>query len=861
MADFLENNAIAQNQGQQEQSPGLQQTQQYPNLGTIAQMSNVQASQSSLQAMQRQQGMQGGVMGNSIGNMTPHMAQILATRKAYDPAMLNRQLGLLYHARKQQQQNGATNFPQQGPSFNTGMFPPKADDVRAASQNQQQMPTSAGYTNQQHLQHALQQFVTKDGRNLTPDEIRMKALQLKTDIAAEKMQLARMPKNLPPEAAVIFRNKIAHIQQRELVYNRIAAAQAQMVANHQAAQASQSPVAPAMSDGHIQGQSNSLGFPNISQQQQQQQAGQQHMQPNPNWMSQMNNNGGLGNQMAGNGMVSAQVSNMPQQGVQIQTPHQQMSSPFHSSLVQSQQSTPVPRSGPTPQQQQHQQQMMQALFQQQNNQTFPQPTPNGLLLPDQARVGQQMSDLEAQEDQRPDHPRFPTLSRPKFMEMFKGWYGREGSQPDPRILQIEDQVIRMGGSVAVRRHELWPVIAAKMGLMQVNGSEQSRMQIANHIKLVHEQLLEAFELSVTQALMKQQMQPSSQQPMNQPGAQILQQSGITPTQQSLQILRMANTPVDVMRSQGWPEQFIMQVETHRPALQQQLYHIQMRQRIELLQQQQQQQQSPNQQQARMALQNSPSMQPQTAASNGLGQPGMASRTVRNPGQFATFPNLVRPSPEMIRSANFFITQQKEDVSRQRSVTHLDVRSVSEAERPTFNMAFDNLCRSIAELDKILPIYYALITDHESTKGIVSMIDLVERQRQLLQSPTPVFITDLQMVRQVQGAANEIRIRFAAALRQLQQQQEAMRARPTNMQPPPGDSGIMQQVGMQPCYAMNSMTGTVRPSAAHQQPPQLLPQNQAPPPRQLPPALPPSVIQAKPERMLTTSSNTAESTCM
>ncbi|KAH8112850.1 hypothetical protein DFH11DRAFT_1878838 [Phellopilus nigrolimitatus] len=112
------------------------------------------------------------------------------------------------------------------------------------------------------------------------------------------------------------------------------------------------------------------------------------------------------------------------------------------------------------------------------------------------------------------------------------------------------------------------------------------------------------------------------------------------------------------------------------------------------------------------------------------------------------------------------------------------------ERPTSNMAFENLCSSIAELHKILPMYHAIFTDHESTKGIVSMIDM-----------------------------------------------EAMRARPTNMQPSPVDSGMMPQVGMQSGYTMYPMAEVIPP--AHRL----------------------SSIQGKPKGILAASSNTAKAAKM
>lgn len=270
MADLLRSQAAlsqAQNhqQSQQQQPPQLQQAQQFPNMGGIAQMGNAVPGQALL-AMQRQQGMQGGPMGGVPNpQLPPQMAQLLAQRNGVtNPAMIqmNRQINLLNRAQKQQPQNGPTTFGQAGPSFGgqqnfpfpPNVFPPKPDEGPIGpTQGAQQFPVSAGSINgfpqsqgfpNEILQRALR---NADGRPLTLEELRIKAAQLRRVIDAERRLLENMPKPTTQETLQAFREKQREIQTREFIFAKIAE-HVRMMGSQQGAPPSQQPGPPNATD-------------------------------------------------------------------------------------------------------------------------------------------------------------------------------------------------------------------------------------------------------------------------------------------------------------------------------------------------------------------------------------------------------------------------------------------------------------------------------------------------------------------------------------------------------------------------------------------------------------------------------------
>ena len=131
------------------------------------------------------------------------------------------------------------------------------------------------------------------------------------------------------------------------------------------------------------------------------------------------------------------------------------------------------------------------------------------------------------------------------------------------------------GLLQVRRHDLWNVIAAKMGWTPPMIAESGRTpgQIAEQFKSVYEQLLESFEqtymaVARRQSLAVPQQQAAEQQVgPNQADAGPNQRPRQLSAQQMLHMIKLAHVPVDQLRAARYPENLIRQIEQNRTALQ------------------------------------------------------------------------------------------------------------------------------------------------------------------------------------------------------------------------------------------------------------------------------------------------------
>lgn len=174
-------------------------------------------------------------------------------------------------------------------------------------------------------------------------------------------------------------------------------------------------------------------------------AQQSQLPPNAGWVAQENRvNGNAPGPISTPNMANAQPGNgQPQLST----------SPFHPSVGQRQQTTPVPRLGPTPQQQQ---QAMEALLRQ--NHPSPQrgPTPAASV---QNRPPQSMQPFDHADGQRVGMGSLPSLDRAKFEEIIKQWWQQNNINVEERMLAVGDrridlydlyvEVTRLGGAVAV----------------------------------------------------------------------------------------------------------------------------------------------------------------------------------------------------------------------------------------------------------------------------------------------------------------------------------------------------------------------------------------------------------------------------
>ncbi|EJD06618.1 uncharacterized protein FOMMEDRAFT_138512 [Fomitiporia mediterranea MF3/22] len=929
MAELLRSQALSQTQNQQQQPqqsspPQLQQAQQFPNLGGTAQMNNGLPTQNPMFAMQRQPS--GGMGGLQNTQFTPQMAQMLAAQRngITNPAMIqmNRQLGLLNRAQKQQPQNGPANFGQTNPPFGgqqnlsqlpfqAGMFPPKPDDGRiSAPLGQQQFSTppggqnglvpASGMPSTGDVGHLIR---SADGRLLTFDEIRVKVMQLKRMIDAEKNELTAVPAPNTQETMMAFREKKIALDHKEKLLAGLMEYAKQLANRQRLQQQQQQQQAQAISsnnDGQNQGASSSMGFPNASHQQQ---TGQPLVQPNQNWMPHPNN---AVNALPGNPPLIHGAS----QSGQGQGPHQQMQpSLIHQQQHQHQQA-PVPRSAPTPQQQQ----MLQA-FLQNNGQASP-PSSGSAPPSAQSNLGQPVSTLDGQGgQQRPAAMSFPPFARDKFLGIMREWWRRSGMNPDPRLLaignrqidlhQLHTEVLQYGGVVNVNRHSLWNVIAAKMGWNPTSLSEAGRTQeqVDEQLKTVYEQLLETFELTYMSATMKQSFtsQPNQnadpQGGPNQPSAGQGQPAGpnqALSAQQVMQMMKLANMTVEQMRAAGYNEHVIRNIEQNRPTLQESWRKMQM-QRLQVQQQAAQQQAAhlqqqgavrntshpfQNQLQSRAGLHNSSPFISENGiySANGLPHPGVSGGSdqpadisaqqrpqlnaqhlaSQNMGMLNALPNLQRPTPEAMGQANALMEQLKQSISKERIIRPEHFKQLSDVDKGNFLSRFEDVCKALVEIPKFLPMHLATMNDVPLVKVVLNMVDLCTRQRQFLQSANPMYILDIPTLERLANSVMDIQRRIGLMVRQLKMLPQGDQNQPRSFAQQQNDGVLHSSVPQQGPATVVPRPPTVQPQL---QPPHQPQQNLRPLPTRTPqmtPDRPPSAAQSKQKGTLGTSPVAIES---
>ncbi|THH10432.1 hypothetical protein EW145_g1335 [Phellinidium pouzarii] len=162
------------------------------------------------------------------------------------------------------------------------------------------------------------------------------------------------------------------------------------------------------------------------------------------------------------------------------------------------------------------------------------------ISPGQANLDQTFQP-ESPEGQDYQSMSFPSLTRQRFLAMLGEWWDRNGTRPDPATLilgnrridlyELHVEMLHIGGATVVKRQELWGVIAARLGWTDAATSDASQVtaaQAANHIKVVYEQFIEPFQISIIIAYMKQfsgLLQPNQQNAPNSQQQQTTSSSG------------------------------------------------------------------------------------------------------------------------------------------------------------------------------------------------------------------------------------------------------------------------------------------------------------------------------------------------
>jgi len=156
------------------------------------------------------------------------------------------------------------------------------------------------------------------------------------------------------------------------------------------------------------------------------------------------------------------------------------------------------------------------------------------------------------------------------------------------------------------------------------------------------------------------------------------------------------------------------------------------------------------------------------------------------------------------------------------------------------------------------MFFYLCNDMNSVKHLVSIVDIVTRQRKFLQSPNPIYIIDLNTLKKLYYISNQARDKFQEMIQRQKLQDPGRLAAPNMPQPPPGPGGMPVPAGPQPHPVMQGQmsnagpAGLQRPPSRQPQPSQIPPHlMQAPPvnrPPMMPPARPPSVSQGRPPKV-------------
>ncbi|OCB85318.1 hypothetical protein A7U60_g7623 [Sanghuangporus baumii] len=222
-------------------------------------------------------------------------------------------------------------------------------------------------------------------------------------------------------------------------------------------------------------------------------------------------------------------------------------------------------------------------------------------------------------------------------------------------------------------------------------------------------------------------------------------------------------------------------------------------------------------------------------------------------------NLRRPTPEMIRQASSTIEQLKQDVSKERTFRPEHVRHLSDAEKGVFPGQFEFLCNVIRDISRFYQFYLAATSDLPLIRGIINMLDMCDKQRQLVQSANPVYVLDIGTLQRLTKTALEVKSKIFAAVQQLRamEQNQARAALPQQ-----GEGGLAHPPPIQQSQSPANIAPSPapippRPPTVQPQPPHLPQQNLRPPPARTPqmaPARPSSVVHSRTKAPTGTSPN-------
>lgn len=300
----------------------------------------------------------------------------------------------------------------------------------------------------------------------------------------------------------------------------------------------------------------------------------------------------------------------------------------------------------------------------------------------------------------------------------------------------------------VNRHELWPVVAAKLGWAvnpaQSSEPPRSAPQVANHMRIVYEAYVVSFEQQVSSVNLREFLGQRDHPPADggqshpPPGPQGQPQPQPTPQQaQLLNLVRFANHSADFLRKNGVSEAIIHQVELHRPALQRQ-QQLQLQRNPAFLQgvpaptnlqNGQQMPHHPTNQGAFIAGQNQNGNHNQPFGTLGptagpSGQNGLGSMQQLPNNQMGQ-QMMEKSNQQKWAEINIAISRIKDEYARDRNNQPPAPKNIPDNEKAQINTFFEAFVRLATEIEKMLPMYFYLSNDVTTVKNLVSIVSPTE----------------------------------------------------------------------------------------------------------------------------------------
>ncbi|KAF8638705.1 hypothetical protein AX17_002000 [Amanita inopinata Kibby_2008] len=390
----------------------------------------------------------------------------------------------------------------------------------------------------------------------------------------------------------------------------------------------------------------------------------------------------------------------------------------------------------------------------------------------------------------------PPLEKASFDHMFKSYCNSKQVKIDSRLLSVNNRpidlhalhtfVLREGGEAKVQQKDLWSIIGGRMGFVQFPGTEteptKSGPAIAQQLEHIYRQYLANFDRAYIASVLDSRIK-STQAPFN-------------VTQLNLMIT-MADQPIHQLRAQGFSEQMIQFMESHRAHLQRaRIERDGFHEGVKPMTGEQSSQVNSN-----IAMQPGNPFTTSQGLQNVLRQPpfvqavqsgaqvgghipeGRQEVPQHSPPHVAGDVMINRPAREQIQAALTFIAK-----IRQETVASIDASrpqvTVAAEQRLEYSALIDQVHRQASDIEKRLAMLLVYTRREDFVRRIVIISVTVYQQRNMLASGNPRFflsIENLRMMTQQIQQATEMCTHLFNALSQQQKLQQLQHQQPQGPQ--------------------------------------------------------------------------------